>query len=133
MMITFAKLIMIIVSTSSEKSQKRSKPVVIAITGASGSVLGFELIRALLKIGEFVELVLTEKAYPVIFTETGLKVSGNKALTLLQHLSMSEEYAPQLTVFDNHRLDAPPSSGTHWGELPMVLQIHLPHVLPMSH
>jgi 4-hydroxy-3-polyprenylbenzoate decarboxylase len=89
------------------------KPVVVAITGASGSVLGFELIRVLLQIGKPVELVLTEKAYPVIFTETGLKVSGNKALTLIQHLKMPESYATQLCVFENNRLDAPPSSGTH--------------------
>jgi 4-hydroxy-3-polyprenylbenzoate decarboxylase len=95
-------------SSSSDK-----KPVVVAITGASGSVLGFELIRALLNLGHWVEVVLTEKAYPVIFTETGLKVSGDKALTLLKHLGLPENWRERLCVFENNRLDASPSSGTH--------------------
>jgi len=91
-----------------------NKPVVVAITGASGSILGFRLIECLLAQRQPVELVITEKAYPVIFTETSLKLGGtDKNLALLRHLGLSEEFASFLSIYENNRLDAPPSSGTH--------------------
>lgn len=95
-------------------TRTRIKPVVVGITGASGSVLGFRLIRELLLLEQHVELVMTEKSYQVIFEETGFKVSGqDKARRVLEHLDLSEERASQLAVYENNRLDAPPSSGTH--------------------
>jgi 4-hydroxy-3-polyprenylbenzoate decarboxylase len=87
---------------------------VVGITGASGSVLGFRLIAELLRLEQSVELIMTEKSYQVVFTETGLKVAGPaKALTVLRHLGLAESAARLLTVYENNRLDAPPSSGTH--------------------
>jgi len=92
----------------------KPKPVVVGITGASGSVLGFRLIEELILLDQVVELVMTEKSYQVIFEETGFKVSGqDKALRIIQHLNLPENRAQQLQVFENNRLDAPPSSGTH--------------------
>lgn len=92
----------------------KPKPVVVGITGASGSVLGFRLIEELILLDQVVELVMTEKSYQVIFEETGFKVSGqDKALRITQHLNLPESRAQQLQVFENNRLDAPPSSGTH--------------------
>ncbi|MCE3234511.1 MAG: aromatic acid decarboxylase [Vampirovibrio sp.] len=92
----------------------KPKPVVVGITGASGSVLGFRLIEELILLDQVVELVMTEKSYQVIFEETGFKVSGqDKALRIIQHLNLPESRAQQLQVFENNRLDAPPSSGTH--------------------
>jgi 4-hydroxy-3-polyprenylbenzoate decarboxylase len=92
----------------------RIKPVVVGITGASGSVLGFRLIEALLSLEQYVELVMTEKSYQVVFEETGLKITGrDKALTVIRHLGLPEERVSQLKVYENNRLDAPPSSGTH--------------------
>ena len=95
-----------------------SPPVVVGITGASGSVLGFRLIEELLRLGQRVELVMTEKSYQVIFEETGLKIGGqNKAQTVIRHLGLPEDctddYLKRLNVYENNRLDAPPSSGTH--------------------
>lgn len=91
-----------------------SKPIVVGITGASGSVLGFRLIEELLRLDQAVELVMTEKSYQVIFEETGLKVGGtDKAGTVVRHLNLPEKYTEHLQVFENNRLDAPPSSGTH--------------------
>ena len=90
------------------------KPVVVGITGASGSVLGFRLIEELLRLDQPVELVMTEKSYQVIFEETGLRISGRaKAETVLRHLNLPESYIERLHVYENNRLDAPPSSGTH--------------------
>jgi 4-hydroxy-3-polyprenylbenzoate decarboxylase len=93
---------------------KPAKPVVVGITGASGSVLGFRLIEELIRLGQTVELVMTEKSYQVIFEETGLKIGGqDKALRVIQHLNLPDTYVSQLRVYENNRLDAPPSSGTH--------------------
>lgn len=91
-----------------------SKPIVVGLTGASGSILGFRLIETLIRLGQSVELVMTEKSFQVIFEETGLKLGGqDKNLTVIRHLGLLEDCAGQLKVFENHRLDAPPSSGTH--------------------
>lgn len=95
-------------------SLKLARPVVVGITGASGSVLGFRLIEELLRLDQPVELIMTEKSYQVVFTETGLKVAGpDKALTVLRHLGLPDSEAARLKVYENNRLDAPPSSGTH--------------------
>ena len=94
--------------------QKSPKPIVVGITGASGSILGFRLIEELIRLDQTVELVMTEKSYQVIFEETGLKLGGvDKNLTVLRHLNLPDDRAAQLKVFENNRLDAPPSSGTH--------------------
>lgn len=93
---------------------KTAKPIVVGITGASGSILGFRLIRELILLDQSVELVMTEKSYQVIFEETGLKVAGqDKAGAVIRHLELPEERTGQLKVYENNRLDAPPSSGTH--------------------
>jgi 4-hydroxy-3-polyprenylbenzoate decarboxylase len=89
-------------------------PIVVGITGASGSILGFRLIEELLRLDRKVQLVMTEKSYQVIFEETGFKIGGqDKALRVLAHLGLPESKADLLQVFENNRLDAPPSSGTH--------------------
>ncbi|MBX2860666.1 MAG: UbiX family flavin prenyltransferase [Vampirovibrio sp.] len=93
------------------------KPVVVGITGASGSVLGFRLIKELLRISQPVELVMTEKSLQVILEETGLKIGGgsgeDKIDKVIQYLQAPSESRHLLKVYGNHRLDAPPSSGTH--------------------
>jgi len=99
---------------SSPPPHPDSPPIVVGITGASGSVLGFRLIEELIRLGQRVELVMTEKSYQVIFEETGMKIGGqDKAVRVLQHLGLPEDRLPQLSVYENNRLDAPPSSGTH--------------------
>lgn len=100
----------------SQNLHTQNKPIVIGITGASGSILGLRLVRELLKLEQTVELVMTEKAYPVIFEELQLKVSGDeaeKAAAILAYLKLSPTFNTQLKVYGNNRLDAPPSSGTH--------------------
>lgn len=91
-----------------------SAPIVVGITGASGSVLGFRLIEELLRLNQRVQMVMTEKSYQVIFEETGLKIGGqDKAARVLAHLGLPDAMIDLLDVFENNRLDAPPSSGTH--------------------
>ncbi len=93
---------------------KPLKPVVVGITGASGSILGFRLIETLLQLGQPVEMVMTEKSYQVIFEETGFKISGqDKSQRVVSHLGLPDTMTGLLKVYENNRLDAPPSSGTH--------------------
>jgi 4-hydroxy-3-polyprenylbenzoate decarboxylase len=100
--------------SSSPLNPQARPPIVVGITGASGSVLGFRLIEELILLGQTVELVMTEKSYQVIFEETGLKIGGqDKALRVLRHMGLPEDRLEQLHVYENNRLDAPPSSGTH--------------------
>lgn len=54
------------------------RPIVVAITGASGVQYGFETVRALTELGAQVELVVSESARLVISEET---VYGTKAWT----------------------------------------------------
>jgi 4-hydroxy-3-polyprenylbenzoate decarboxylase len=102
-------------------TQSITKPVVLGITGASGSILGFRLLKELLILQQPVELVMTEKAIPVILEEMKLKIGGGsteeKISQILNALGLpqdhSQEYEQLLKLYGNNRLDAPPSSGTH--------------------
>ncbi len=92
-------------------------PLVVGITGASGSIIGFRFVRELLTMGVPVELVMTEKSLQVIFDELQLRVAGSseedKSRQIAEYLGLSPEAGRLLKVYGNHRLDAPPSSGTH--------------------
>ncbi|MEM0951899.1 MAG: UbiX family flavin prenyltransferase [Cyanobacteria bacterium P01_H01_bin.74] len=91
-----------------------TKPIVVGITGASGSILGFQLIQELLILDQPVSLIMTEKSYQVIFEETGLKLGGrDKSRKVIQHIQLDDDKVDLLSVYENHRLDAPASSGTH--------------------
>ncbi len=102
------------VASSAFVPNQHRPPIVVGITGASGSILGFRLIEELILLGQCVEMVMTEKSYQVIFEETGFKMGGqDKAVRVIRHLGLAEERLEQLKVYENNRLDAPPSSGTH--------------------
>jgi flavin prenyltransferase len=93
-------------------------PIIVGITGASGSVLGFRLVAELLRLQQPVELVMTEKSAMVVATEIGLKLGASptslaKSQAIISHLDLPESCVPLLSVHGNQRLDAPPSSGTH--------------------
>ncbi len=96
-------------------------PVVVGITGASGSILALTLIKTLLSHGVSVELVTTEKSLPVILQEEGLKIVGANAIQkrdailgfMIERMGLPSVEPSLLRVFGNQELDAPPSSGTH--------------------
>lgn len=98
-------------------SSQANSPIVVGITGASGSVIGFRFVRQLLAMGVPVELVMTEKSLQVIFDELKLRVTGSseeeKSRQIAEYLGLSSEAGRLLKVYGNQRLDAPPSSGTH--------------------
>ncbi len=98
-------------------STHSNHPVVVGITGASGSVIGFQMVRILLQMNRPVELIMTEKSLQVIFQELGYQVTGQsdemKSRNLVEHLKLDSQKAELLRIFGNNRLDAPSSSGTH--------------------
>lgn len=101
---------------TSHARQPEEKPMVVGITGASGSILGFRLVAELLALDIPVELVMTEKSRQVIFEEMNLKVTGDpvdQAAGIIEHLHLPADKHHLLKVYGNNDLGAPPSSGTH--------------------
>ncbi len=92
------------------------RPTVVAITGASGSILGFQLVKFLLEMGEPVEFIISAHSYQVILEEMKLTLptSNEQELTVLNHLQLEpDKYLPLLHCFSNKHIGAPPASGTH--------------------
>jgi 4-hydroxy-3-polyprenylbenzoate decarboxylase len=92
-------------------------PTVVAITGASGSILGFRLVHALLQMDQPVHLIVSSRSYPVIHEEMALTLPVSpeqQAVTVLTHLGLDlGRYTPMLTCYANTHLGAPPASGTY--------------------
>jgi flavin prenyltransferase len=100
----------------------RSKPVIVGITGASGTLLGLRLVRALLNLSVPVELIFTEKSQAVCFEETGLTLKrqgdtnkGDLSRTeqLCQFLKLPLESASLLRLYGNQEIGQKPASGTY--------------------
>lgn len=104
-------------SNSSAQQGCSHLPTVIGVTGASGTILAFRLIRELLLRYYPVEVVFTEKALQVMHDETALQLRGHspeeKCRSLLSAIDLGAEYLPYLQWFGNHDIAAPPASGTH--------------------
>ncbi len=88
-----------------------TKPIVLAITGASGAVYGIRTLEALLGAGETVELIISRDARRIVEDETGLGLGHDAAATAA---TLSERFPEgRLYVFDDSDLYAPSASGSH--------------------
>jgi 4-hydroxy-3-polyprenylbenzoate decarboxylase len=83
---------------TSEAGRARPRPVIVAITGASGVVYGVELLRALRALGEETHLILSEAAGMNLAIET-------------QH-TLDEVRALADVVYSNKDVGAAPASGS---------------------
>lgn len=95
-------------------SEKR--PTVVAITGASGCILGFKLTEALLRMQEPVELVISGHSFQVIWEEMNLQVppGAGQEEVILNTLGLNDDvHRPLLRCFGNKQFGAPSASGTH--------------------
>ena len=95
---------------------KPPKPIVLGITGATGSQLGFRLLKELLLLGQPVDLILTEKSLQVVYEETGFQAKasgGSKVQQLLEFLDLPAEKAAILQWFGNQEIGQKPASGTY--------------------
>ncbi len=88
------------------------KPVVVGITGASGTIYGIRLVQTLLESGREVHLVISEPARLVIKEEQGIVL---KSLTRREHLEELFGSYPQarLSAFSFKDFTAPIASGSY--------------------
>ena len=84
------------------------KRLVVAITGASGSIYAVRFLEAVLEQYDRIYLTVTENAVSVIRTELGLDFPTDKMDTQ----SLLGKYYEKVEVFAPHDLAAPPSSGS---------------------
>lgn len=90
----------------------KEKPIVIAITGASGAGYALALIKELLHSDYTVALLVSKAAQLVISTETDLVLSG-KTQTMQRQLKEFFQAKPeQLTLYGQEQWTAPPASGS---------------------
>lgn len=91
------------------------KPIVLAITGASGSVYGVRLLEVLLQAGREVHLVISPAATQVFRAELGIEVDANQPdLNKLIGLSQISwgELAERITVHNSRAYSAGIASGS---------------------
>ena len=82
--------------------------LVVAITGASGSIYAVRFLEAVLEQYDRIYLTVTENAATVIRTELGLDFPADKMDTR----SLLGRYYKKVDVFQPHDLTAPPASGS---------------------
>jgi 4-hydroxy-3-polyprenylbenzoate decarboxylase len=92
-------------------------PVVLGLTGASGSILGLTLLKELLHLNIPVELVLSEKSLLVMHQETGFQYTQAKPeqrlIALCQFLNIPPEKADFIQLESNKNIGASAASGSH--------------------
>lgn len=94
------------------KQTNPSRPVVVAITGASGVRYALRLLEVLLKAGETVYVLISKAGRLVMAMEEGLKLGSKpqqQAKVLQAYFQVSAE---QLYVFGEQDWLAPPASGS---------------------
>jgi len=91
-------------------------PIVLGITGASGAVYGFSMLRFLLDTDYRVDLVLSKNAEKVAEEELALKLDGlnleQKKKTILQFLSLDDKQE-NLLLWEHNNIAASISSGSY--------------------
>ncbi|MEI7475555.1 MAG: UbiX family flavin prenyltransferase [bacterium] len=95
--------------------QQGSKPVVLAITAASGIQFGLKTLEYLLKNNLKVELIFSEKAYYISKHEIGLELAHDKEFIKQQVLDFLklEDKEPNLKVWLNDEVWASCASGSY--------------------
>lgn len=91
-----------------------NKPVILAISAASGVIYGIKTLSFLLENEYRVELIISEKAYYIFRQELGLEISHNSSVikdNILDYLNLSNK-KDALTVWLNDEIWANPASGS---------------------
>lgn len=90
-------------------------PVIVAITGATASILGFSLIKVLLQQGHSVGCIISTKSFQVIHQEMGLALpqgDGQREAVLAAIDLPEADFGHLLAVYSNKATGAAPASGT---------------------
>lgn len=88
------------------------KPTVVAVTGASGTIYGIHLVKALVQLGRPVALILSENARLVIQEEQGISL---KSLTRIEELArvFGPEIEGMVQAYSAKDFLAPMASGSY--------------------
>ena len=89
----------------------RSKPYVVAITGASGAIYGIRLVQAMTELGKDVALVISESARTVIREELGIEIGELKQPDLTR--IFLHETLLRVTYYFHGDFTAPIASGSY--------------------
>lgn len=93
----------------------KEKPIILAITAASGIIYGIRTLEFLLRERYKIELIISENAYFIAKNEIGLELSQNSEIikkNILNFLNLPEQEA-YLKVWLNNELWASPASGSY--------------------
>jgi 4-hydroxy-3-polyprenylbenzoate decarboxylase len=89
-----------------------NNPIIVAISGASGSLYGMRLMGRLIEAGINVHLIVTENGQKVVQHELGFNIDYKNCASYISDsigIRIEEE---NLSIFDNKNLFAPPASGS---------------------
>jgi 4-hydroxy-3-polyprenylbenzoate decarboxylase len=88
------------------------KPLIVAITGASGSIYGLRFVRAVTELGHSIALTISESAALVLREELGIEISNLKTSDFLTSL-FPQETLDRISYYPYHQMTAPIASGSY--------------------
>ncbi len=89
---------------------QKQKPLVVAITGASGSIYGLRLVKAVTELGHPITLTMSHAAGLVLNEEHGIKVNVKDSSCV--SALFSPELVPLISYYPEHEMTAPIASGS---------------------
>jgi len=90
---------------------QNQKPLVVAITGASGSIYGLRFVQAVTELGQPVTLTLSHSAGLVIYEELGIKIDVKDPACIAK--LFPAELLPLISYYPEHEMTAPIASGSY--------------------
>ncbi len=90
----------------------QKKPLVVAITGASGSIYGLRFVRAVTELGYSIALTISESAVLVMREELGIEIASLKNSDFLVSL-FPQETLDRIAYYPYHQMTAPIASGSY--------------------
>jgi len=98
---------------SKNRSEVQTKPIILAMTGASGAAYGLRLLELLLKSGQPVYLLVSKAAQMVFAMETELQVPSRPAEMQQYFCELYRVDPSLLSVYGREDWTAPIASGSH--------------------
>ncbi len=86
--------------------------IILAVTGASGSVYGMSLLANLLKLGYRVDLIISRHGGEVMKHEIGVEPQETNIINHLQYDYNVKPDTVNLNIYDNDDMFSPPASGS---------------------
>ena len=102
---------------SNETQAHDQAPVVVALTGATASIIGFMTLKALMELDQNVLCIISSKSFQVIAEEMGVALpthpqSQAEAVLKIIDIDPDSHTARRLTCLSSKDTGAPPASGT---------------------